>query len=439
MSFIRGESRRQGTLFPTTLQDLIPEDHFCRVLDLFVEKLDMEVAGFLRAEPAETGRPGYDPRDLLKLLSYGYFQQVRSSRRLEAESRRNVEVMWLLNHLTPDHKSIAEFRRQNGEAIAQATAELVKFAVSVGLVRGEWVVIDGSKFAAASSGESVREREAVARYLQELEYNDAAEQPEIHQAAVVEALERLRQHPEPEAGVMRTRQGFQPAYNIQTAVETPSGLIVAQRVTTDKNDTRCLFTMAQAAQAAMGQPEQTLHVVADAGYGTGAQAAACERAGIVTHVPVPPAFNTGNRGFFERHRFQYEEPSDTYVCPAGHSLRRHHQNHRSVVYEAEREQCAACPLKPQCTAAPRRVIKRHRYQAAMERMQQRVTPALMRLRRCHAERPFSFLKYRIFGHPRFLLRGKQGAATEIAIAVLIYNLKRMLSLIGGAKITAALA
>lgn len=438
MSFIRGESRRQGRLFPGTLDDLIPEDHFCRVLDLFVERLDMEGAGFLRAEPAETGRPGYDPRDLLKLLSYGYFQQVRSSRRLEAESRRNVEVMWLLNHLTPDHKSVAEFRRLNGEAIARATAELVKFAAAMGLVKGEWVVIDGSKFAAASSADSVREREAVTRYLQELENNDATEEPEINRAAIAEALEKLRQHPEPEAGMMKTRQGYQPAYNVQTAVDTESGLIVAQQVTTDKNDTQCLLPMAQAAQAAIGQPEQIMHVVADAGYGTGVQAEACERAGIVTHVPAGPVMNHGNPGLFDRSRFEYEQQSDTYLCPAGNTLQRHYQNHRSVVYEAQREQCAVCPLKSQCTAAPRRIIKRHRYQAALEAMQQRVTPQLMRLRRCHAERPFSFLKYRIFGHPRFLLRGRKGAATEIAVAVLVYNLKRMCSLMGGANLAPVL-
>jgi transposase len=439
MTFIRGEGRMQGTLFPTTLDDLIPKDHFCRVLDLFVDRLDMEAAGFVRAEPAETGRPGYDPRDLLKLLSYGYFQQLRSSRRLEADSRRNVEVMWLLHRLYPDHKSIAEFRRLNGEAIARTTGELVKLAGSVGLVKGEWVVIDGSKFAAASSQDSVRERDAVMRYLQELEKNDGKEEPEINPAAVAAALEKLGQHAEPEAALMKTRQGFQPAYNVQTAVDTASGLIVAQQVTTDKNDSQCLLPMAQAAQAAVAHPEQTMHVVADAGYGSGAQAAACERAGIVTHVPALPVMNHGNPGYFERTRFAYQEQSDTYICPAGHTLRRQYQNHRSVIYEAKRKQCSVCPLKSQCTAAPRRIIRRHLHQAALERMQQRVTPQLMRLRRCHAEHPFSFLKYRIFGHPRFLLRGLKGAATEIAVATLVYNLKRMLTVMGSARLAAALA
>src|SRR6266511_5436748 len=139
MGFIQGEARGQHTLFPTTLDDLVPSDHVCRVIEAFVGKLDMAELGFVRAEPAETGRPGYDPRDLLKLYLYGYLQQVRSSRRLENECRRNVELMWLLNRVAPDHKSIAEFRGMHSEAVTQVGAELIRFARSLGLVRGERV------------------------------------------------------------------------------------------------------------------------------------------------------------------------------------------------------------------------------------------------------------------------------------------------------------
>ena len=141
MGYIVGEARGQQTLFPAALDDLIPGDHFCRVIDAFVGRLDFQALGFERAEAAETGRPGYDPRDLLKLYLYGYLQQVRSSRRLESECRRNVELMWLLGRLAPDHKSIAEFRRLHRESVTEAGAELVRFARSVGLVRGEWVAI----------------------------------------------------------------------------------------------------------------------------------------------------------------------------------------------------------------------------------------------------------------------------------------------------------
>src|SRR6266403_2704411 len=171
MGYVQGEGRTQATLFPVTLEELIPDDHVCRVIDAFVDRLDMAGLGFERAEAAETGRPGYDPRDLLKLYVYGYLQQIRSSRRLESECRRNVELMWLLGRLCPDHKSIAEFRRVHRHAVTQAGAELVKFARSVGLIRGEWIAIDGSKFRAVSSARS--EREALKRYLDELESADA--------------------------------------------------------------------------------------------------------------------------------------------------------------------------------------------------------------------------------------------------------------------------
>src|SRR5512141_1974346 len=172
MGFIEGDERTQGTLFPGTLEELIPSDHFCRVIDAFVDRIDMQRLGFVRAEAAETGRPGYDPRDLLKLYLYGYLQQIRSSRRLESECQRNVELMWLLGRLVPDHKSIAEFRRMHRAAVTEAAAELVRFARSVGLVRGEWVAIDGSKFRAVSSANSVHERKAAERYLDQLEHAD---------------------------------------------------------------------------------------------------------------------------------------------------------------------------------------------------------------------------------------------------------------------------
>src|SRR4029077_18165515 len=177
MGYVQGEGRKQGRLFPVCLEELIPDDHVCRVIDAFVDRLDVARLGFVRAEAADTGRPGYDPRDLLKLYLYGYLQQVRSSRRLETECQRNVEVMWLLGRLAPDYKSIAEFRRMHREAVMGAGAELVRFARSVGLVRGEWVAIDGSKFRAVSSSHSVREREAVKRYLDQLERAD--EQDEV--------------------------------------------------------------------------------------------------------------------------------------------------------------------------------------------------------------------------------------------------------------------
>jgi transposase len=440
MGFIEGDARTQGTLFPVTLEELIPEDHFCRVIDAFVDRLDMQGLGFARAEAAETGRPGYDPRDLLKLYLYGYLQQIRSSRRLESECRRNLELMWLLGRLRPDHKSIAEFRRMHRHAVTQAGAELVKLARSVGLIRGEWIAIDGSKFRAVSSVSSVHERAAVERYLESLETADREDEPVVENSAVAAALEKLRSHSEPEAGFMKTTQGMLPAYNVQTAVDAEHGLIVAQEVTDEANDTRSLLPMAEAAQQAVGEPSAPIHVLADAGYSNGEQAAACESKGILPHVPAHRGVNTrGDGKLFDRTAFQYQEQSNTMLCPAGHSLRSDGRNGRAIVYIGRAEVCGACALKSQCTVSPRRIVRRHVHEGALQRMQQRATPAAMQLRRRTVEHPFAILKYVIFGHPRFLLRGLEGARVEMSLAVMAYNLKRMLNLMGGAALRAAVA
>ena len=219
MGYIRGDGRSQGTLFPVVLDDLIPADHVCRVIDAFVEGLAMSELGFERSEAAETGRPGYDPRDLLKLYLYGYLHTIRSSRRLEAECRRNVELMWLLGRLYPDHKSIAEFRRMHRDAVTAAGAQLVRFAQGCGLIRGEWIAIDGTKFRAVSSAESVRERQALERYLDSMEQADEEQQTVIDPSAVQAALEKLKRHPEPEACFMPVAGTKAPAYNVQTAVD----------------------------------------------------------------------------------------------------------------------------------------------------------------------------------------------------------------------------
>src|ERR1700741_4978581 len=207
MAYIRGEAREQPTMFPVTLDELIPADHMCRVIEAFVGRLDMTELDFVRADQADTGRPGYDPGDLLKLYLYGYLQQVRSSRRLQAECQRNGEVMWLLGRLQPDYKSIAEFRRMHSQAVTDAGTELVRLARAGGLVRGETVAVDGSKFRAVSSAHRVREREAVKRYLEQLDTADAQDEMAVDPSAVQAALEKLNNDPEPEARFMRTAKG----------------------------------------------------------------------------------------------------------------------------------------------------------------------------------------------------------------------------------------
>jgi transposase len=301
MGYVQGEGRTQATLFPVTLEELISDDHVCRVIDAFVDRLDMAGLGFERAEAAETGRPGYDPRDLLKLYLYGYLQQIRSSRRLESACRRNIELMWLLGRLAPDHKTIAEFRRMHREGVTAAGAELVRLARSVGLVKGEWVAIDGSKFQAVSSVKSVHEREALERYLEQLEQSDEQDEVVIDPSAVASALEKLHRHPEPEVAFMRTTHGFIPAYNVQAAVDAERALIVAQQVTVQAGDNGSLQPMAEAAQAATGGPAQPINVVADAGYSNGKQAEACEAKGILPHVPANRGVNSrGDGTLFDR-------------------------------------------------------------------------------------------------------------------------------------------
>jgi len=440
MAFIEGEERNQGTLFAPTLEELVANDHVCRVIEAFVGRLDMEGLGFARAEAAETGRPGYDPRDLLKLYLYGYLHQVRSSRRLEAECRRNIEVMWLLRRLVPDHKSVAEFRRVHGDALSRAGAELIRFARAVGLVRGEWVAIDGSKFRAVSSSQSVHERRELERYLERMEQADAEDEVEINHEAVAAALEKLREHPEPEARFLRTTSGKVPAYNVQTAVDAEHALIVTQQVSDEATDNRSLQPMAEAVQAAMGEAGTLIHIVADAGYSNGEQAEACEKRGIGAHVPaVRGVNNRGDGTLFQRSDFQYDETSDTFLCPADQRLHRHQRKERYIVYAGQVEVCRGCALRSRCTVGARRLLKKHQHDQALERMQQRATAEAMRLRRSLVEHPFAALKYHIFGHPRFLLRGLGGARTEISLGVIAYNLKRMINAVGGSWLMAKLA
>ena len=440
MGYIRGEAREQTTMFPVTLDELIPADHICRVIEAFVDRLSMAKLGFVRAEPAETGRPGYDPRDLLKLYLYGYLQQVRSSRRLEAECRRNVEAMWLLGRLQPDYKSIAEFRRMHSAAVTEAGVELVRLARAVGLIRGEMVAVDGSKFQAVSSAKRVRERDAVKRYLEQLDAADEQDEVVIDASAVGAALEKLKQDPEPEAHMMRMASGFAPAYNVQTAVDAAHALIVAQKVTEEATDNRALLPMAEAAKQAVGDPD-SLNVVADAGYSNGEQAEACEAQGIVPHVPANRAINNqGDGTLFDRTVFHYDETTDTFRCPANQTLtRKQLQRHKKrVIYAGAAEVCGGCAMKSRCTNAPQRFVHRHLHDGALQRMQQRATPAMMRLRRSTVEHPFAALKYRIFGHPRFLLRGRAGAQAEISLATMVYNLKRMLKVLGASQLRTAL-
>jgi transposase len=470
MGFVRGDSRDQAALFPVSLDELVPADHVCRVIDAFVGSLDTVQLGFSKALPAATGRPAYDPSDLLKLYLYGYLQQVRSSRRLERECQRNVELMWLLNRLVPDHKTIAEFRRREGAALRAVAAAFVRFCRAQGLIRGEWLAIDGSKFDAVASHKAVLSRERllreqaaldrrVAEYLERLDAADSEEgETTIDAGAVREALDVLRRQQartaqglvlldalgltqwvtsEPDA---KTMKGHGPAYNVQTVVDAEHALIVTHEVTTEATDNTSLQLMAEAARDALGAA--TLNVVADAGYSNGAQAEALEAQGILAHVPANRSVNNqGDGSLLDRRHFSYDVQTDTMRCPAGKMLRRKQLrlHKHQIIYKADPGDCCSCVFKARCTNTPRRFVARHLHEEALQRMHARATPQLMRLRRCVVEHPFASLKYRIFEKPRFVLRGRWGAGTEMSLATLAWNLKRAMAVVGKATLTERLA
>jgi len=240
---------------------------------------------------------------------------------------------------------------------------------------------------------------------------------------------------------MRTTNGIIPAYNVQAAVDAEHALIIVQQVTDQAADNRSLQPMAEAAKAVVSGPAQTLNVIADAGYSNGEQAEACEAKGILPHVPANRSGNNqGDGTLFDRTKFTYQAESDTFLCPAGQTLARKQlsRKDRVVIYAGQPDVCGSCALKSQCTTSSRRLVTRHLHEEALQRMQQRATPEAMRLRRSTVEHPFANLKYRIFGHPRFLLRGLRGAQTEISLAVAAYNLKRMRNILGGHRLASAL-
>ncbi|MEG7362355.1 IS1182 family transposase [Pseudomonas citronellolis] len=468
MGYIQGEARGQDSLFPPSLDELVPEDHLVRVIEAYVAQLDLQVLGFSKAQPQKTGRPAYDPADLLKLYLYGYFQRIRSSRRLEAECRRNVEVMWLLGRLAPDFKTIADFRKDNGAAFQATCRAFVQFCRQVGLISGQLVAIDGSKFQAVASQRKhlslakLKRQQAkleaqIARYLAELDEADRSEATEVvDRSAVKAALQHLENRHadnltaqalmeaqgleqfvvgESEARLMRTHQGVKVAFNVQSAVDGEHGLILHHAVAQDGSDNQQLEPMAKAAQAVLEQAHLT--VTADAGYSNGEQFQACDEAGITAYVPANRGINNQGDGpaLFDRSAFTYDAETDQYQCPAGEWLPLKQVNGKQRIYAA-RTDCSACPLQPQCTKAKRRHVTRHAHEAAFERMQQRMQahPEMMVRRRSIVEHPFGNLKQWILGNGRFLLRQLQGARTEMALAVNAYNLKRALNVLGARRL-----
>lgn len=471
MAYIQGQSRSQTSLFPVSLEELIPEDHLVRVIDVYVAKLDLVRLGFDKALPKNTGRPSYDPADQLKLYLYGYFQRIRSSRRLEAECQRNIEVMWLINRLKPDFKTIADFRKNNKPAFIATCRAFVQFCRTAGLITGELVAIDGSKFQAVASSrrhmnlkrlqhQEQKLEKRIAQYLAELDEADKTEAGEkIDRSAIKATLAQLEvRHSnnltcqmlmksmeleqfniqESDARMMRTHKGPRVAYNVQTAVDAEHCLILHHEVTQDSDDRKQLEPMAKASKEQLQQDELT--VTADAGYSNGKQFQACEDGNITAYVPPNRSCNSTGKeqAFFDRTVFSYDAAQDRYQCPAGKWLTFKQTNKGDRIYQAKMSDCAACPLKEQCTKAKRRYVTRHAHEEAFERMEQRMLahPEMMVSRRSIVEHPFGNLKQWLFANARFLLRQLEGTRAEMALAVNAYNLKRAINVLGARQLIA---
>jgi len=472
MGHREGESREQAVLFPVMLDDLVPEDSMARVIDAWVNVLDLRALGFGKAQPHRMGRPPYDPADLLKLYLCGYLNGIRSSRALERECRRNVECMWLLGRLAPDHKTIADFRRHNGGALVASCAAFVQFVRRAGLVGGTVVAIDGSKVQAVASRKAVgkaadleREQQRlaseVAHYLEQLEAADRQEEQGSPGAGMFRrALKRLRERQdevgaevarlakgkatssvltEPQARAMKSLHGA-PGYNLQTAVDTDSHLIVHHEVCNDTSDAGQLMPMAQSvAQVLQTQPE----VVADAGYANGEHLQALQEMGMTGYVaPCHTPNNQGDGTLYDKAMFRYDASQDSFTCPANKILRRKQvcRQDKLVLYAARPDDCAHCSHKGKCTVSSRRLVSRHWYEEAVQANAARVAaaPHMMALRRQSVEHPFGTIKQQILRNARLLLRGLKGARAELSLAVMAYNLKRVVHMIGSPKLTQTL-
>ena len=468
--FVEGIDREQATLFPECLEDWIDQDNPVRAIDAFVDKLDLRGVGFDGVAPETTGRPSYHPSGLLKLYIYGYLNRVQSSRRLEREAGRNIEVMWLTCRLVPDHKTIADFRKDNGPAIKQVCVQFVELCRQMGLLTASSVAIDGSKFKAVNTrdknftrGKVERRRaqleQSVARYLAQLDTADLQEpseelaaktahlkeklvtlESEMQRLAAMEKLmlaspDQQISLTDPDSRSMATsgRGSGVVGYNVQVAVDTKHHLIVAHAVTNDGSDRAQLANIACQAKDALGVDE--LQAVADRGYFNSDEILACDKAGITVTLPKPMTWRFGKQDF----RYLAEE--DVYVCPAGEKLAYHYTNEEKglVLHRYWTNSCQSCAIKQRCTTGKERRITRWEHEHVLEAVQKRLdkNPQAMRQRRETAEHPFGTLKMRM-GATHFLMKRLPKVVTEMALHVLAYNLTRVMNIMGIQPLMAAI-
>jgi transposase len=474
--FIDGEDRMQQTLLPHSLEDYVGEENPVRVIEVFIEELDLAALGFSGMTPAATGRPAYHPSTLLKIYLYGYLNRLQSSRRLEREAQRNIELMWLTGRLAPDFKTIADFRKDNGAALRAVCRQFVELCRQLGLFTRAVVAIDGSKFKAVNNrdknytvakvtGRMEQVDASIARYLRALdradrEDGDVAEAKSVRLKEKIAGLRRQMQSlkemertvqdapdqqvslTDPDARSMATsgKGTATVGYNVQIAVDAEHHLIVAHEVINQGYDRHQLAPMALKAQQATGCEQVT--ALADRGYFTGDQVLLCEGTGVAPIVPKVLTSSGTKRGLFARQDFIYDAEHDHYTCPAGAKLTK---IHRRVDHTEDFDRyrhlsaCFTCPLRPRCTPTERRIIKRWENEDVLDRMQDRLDrmPEAMGVRRQTVEHPFGTLKAWM-GATHFLTRTLDKVRTEMSLHVLAYNLKRMITIFGVGPLMAAI-
>ena len=474
--FVEGTDRGQSTLFPECLEDWIDENNPVQVIDVFVDELDLAELGFDGVAPEATGRPSYHPSVLLKLYIYGYLNRVQSSRRLEREAGRNVEVMWLTGRLAPDHKTIADFRKDHGRAIRQVCARFIVLCRSMGLLTEASVAIDGSKFKAVNNRDKNFTRakmerrlaqieDSVARYLHQLDTADRQEPSEALKTKTTRLKEKITKLKEqmrhlhalkaqmlatpdqqisltdPDARSMATsgRGSGVVGYNVQIAVETGHHLIITHEVTNEETDRSQLSPVAKEAKATL--QVENLDAVADRGYFNSEEILACENMGITVTLPKPMTSNSKAEGRFGKQDFRYVADEDIYICPAGERLAYSFttQENRLVLRRYLTNACQRCAIKQSCTTAKERRITRWQHEHVLEAVQRRLDehPEKMRQRRETVEHPFGTIKARM-GATHFLMKTLPRVASEMALHVLAYNLTRVINIMGIQRLMAAM-
>lgn len=476
--FIEGVDRQQALLLPECLDDYVDENSPVRAIDAFVDMLSLAELGF-QASPAATGRPGYHPGVMLRIYLYGYLNQIQSSRRLERECGRNLELIWLTGRLRPDFKTIADFRKDNGPAIRKICQQFVALCRDINLLDGNLVAIDGSRFKAVNAKANnytrgkLRQKlgeidKAIERYLGELDRADEVfEQtgtvlPEARMERALRKLEHLQKEAtryrsienrmdetgetqvslsDPDARSMATtpRMPRVVGYNVQTAVEAENHLIVAHEVTMHGYDRDALSMMAVAARDAMASDQ--IEAIADKGYYKSEEILACEEAGIAVVVPKPQTSNAGARGQFDKADFTYDAEADAYICPAGEELiyRFTGQQDGKAIRTYWSSHCEGCVIKDKCTNSKERRIRRWEHEDVLERVQQRLDkdPTQLAVRSMTVEHPYGTIKSWM-GATHFKMRRLKNAATEMALHVLAYNMTRVMNIIGIPALIAAM-